>query len=72
MKSNLMTLEATIDREGQVHLLKPLKLDHPAKAVVTIIPDDADETAILSEMSLADDWSRPEEDEAWSHLQSGQ
>jgi len=28
------------------------------------------ETALLSEPALAEDWSRPEEDEAWSHLQS--
>jgi uncharacterized protein (DUF433 family) len=26
-------------------------------------------TALLSEQSLAEDWNRPEEDEAWSHLQ---
>ena len=25
-------------------------------------------TALLSESSLEEDWSRPEEDEAWSHL----
>jgi hypothetical protein len=30
-------------------------------------PHDA---AILSERSLAEDWNRPEEDAAWSHLQS--
>ncbi len=27
------------------------------------------ETALLSEQSLAEDWNRPEEDKAWSHLQ---
>jgi hypothetical protein len=27
------------------------------------------ETALLSEPVLAKDWERPEEDEAWSHLQ---
>jgi len=27
------------------------------------------ESALLSEAALADDWNRPEEDEAWSHLQ---
>jgi len=27
------------------------------------------ETALLSEPSLAEDWSRPEEEAAWSHLQ---
>jgi len=26
-------------------------------------------TALLSEAALAEDWSRPEEDAAWSHLQ---
>lgn len=28
------------------------------------------ETALMSEMSLAKDWDTPEEDEAWSHLDS--
>lgn len=27
------------------------------------------ETALLSEPTLAVDWNRPEEDEAWAHLQ---
>ena len=27
------------------------------------------ETALLSEQSLAEDWNRPEEGEAWFHLQ---
>jgi hypothetical protein len=29
------------------------------------------ENALLSEAALAEDWDRPEEDEAWSHLQAG-
>ena len=29
----------------------------------------ADEAALLSEAALAEDWDRPEEDAAWSHLQ---
>jgi len=29
------------------------------------------ETALLAEAALAQDWSRPEEDAAWSHLQPG-
>lgn len=28
------------------------------------------ETALMSEPALAEDWLRPEEEEAWSHLQS--
>ncbi len=27
------------------------------------------ETTLLSEEAPAEDWSKPEEDEAWSHLQ---
>ena len=30
------------------------------------------ETALLSERALAEDWDRPEEDEAWKHLQKVQ
>ena len=28
----------------------------------------APETTLLNETALAEDWNRPEEDEAWSHL----
>jgi hypothetical protein len=28
-----------------------------------------DEVTLLSEAALAEDWNRPEEDAAWSHLQ---
>jgi hypothetical protein len=31
----------------------------------------SEETALLAEPALAEDWSRPEGDAAWSHLQSG-
>jgi hypothetical protein len=31
----------------------------------------SEETALLAEPALAEDWSRPEEDAAWSHLQPG-
>jgi len=30
------------------------------------------ESALLSEAALAEDWNRPEEDEAWLHLQQVQ
>jgi len=32
----------------------------------------SEETALLSEPSLAKDWNRPEEDAAWSYLQQEQ
>jgi len=31
-----------------------------------------DEITLLSEPALAEDWNHPEEDVAWSHLQSAQ
>ena len=46
------------------------------RALVTILEDrqvaDPSESALLSEAALAEDWDRPEEDEAWSHLQRAQ
>jgi hypothetical protein len=35
-----------------------------------VLPKQAIENALLSEKALAKDWNKPEEDEAWSHLQS--
>ncbi len=68
----LKTIEAIIDEQGNVRLLEPIKLPKAQRAFVTILPDefmpDISETALLSEPALAEDWNRPEEDEAWSHL----
>ena len=68
------TIEAVIDEQGNVRLLEPIQLPKPHRAFVTILTDELDisETALLSEAALAEDWSRPEEDATWSHLQQGQ
>ena len=69
----LKSIEATIGVDGEVHLSEPVRLSRASRAIVTIIEEaDAPDTALLSEESLAKDWSRPEEDEAWSHLQQAQ
>jgi len=66
----LKSLEATIEENGEVHLRESIHLPHACRAIVTIIEEpDIPETALLSEMALAESWDRPEEDEAWSHLQ---
>ena len=68
----IQTVEAIVDETGAVRLLAPLHLGRRHRALVTILTDDpgADpETALLSEAALARDWNRPEEEEAWSHLQ---
>ncbi|NQT50970.1 hypothetical protein HQ576_02905 [bacterium] len=67
------TIEAVIDAAGRVRLLESVRLPGARRALVTIL-DDAPtkgvaETALLSEAALAEDWCRPEEDAAWSHLQ---
>lgn len=69
----LRTIEATVGKDGTVRLHKKVKLPGPRRAIVTILLDETTpvaETALLSESALAEDWNRPEEDEAWAHLQS--
>jgi len=72
----MRTVRAVIDEQGTVRLLESIRLAAPQVALVTILEDDNEdvtgrELALLSERSLAKDWNRPEEDQAWSHLQSG-
>jgi hypothetical protein len=70
----ITTVEAVIGADGVVRLLEPVCLSAARRALVTILDEapvpHANEAALLSESALAD-WSRPEEDAAWAHLQSG-
>jgi hypothetical protein len=72
----IKTVEAVIDERGNVRLLEPVHPGGVRRALVTILeerPTDLPaETALLSETALAEDWDRPEEDEAWKHLQKVQ
>ena len=67
----IRTAEAVIDEHGTVRLLEPVEVAGVRRALVTILDEEptSHETAIVSERSLAEDWNRPEEDAAWSHLQ---
>jgi hypothetical protein len=69
----IKTVEAIVDEHGRVRLLERVSLPAARRALVTILEEaprtDVSETALLSEPALAQDWERPEEDEAWSHLQ---
>ena len=70
----IQTVEAVIDKDGKVHLLQGVVLPGARRALVTILDEEPihpNEAALLSEAALATDWLRPEEDAAWSHLQSG-
>ena len=62
-----------METDGRVRLLENVHLSSARRVVVTILDEPAERegnvTALLSEGVLAEDWSRPEEEEAWAHLQ---
>ena len=66
------TIEAIIEADGRVRLLEHVEPGTSRRALLTILDEPAEEAtnlpALQSEAAL-DDWNRPEEDEAWSHLQ---
>ena len=67
----MKTVEAVIDEQGNVKILQPVSLQGTRRALVIVLDEPAlavAETALLSEAALAEDWMRPEEDEAWSYL----
>jgi len=72
----LRTLEAVVDEKGNVRLLESIQLPAARRALVTILEEEptvkVSEAASLSEPALAEDWNRPEEDAAWSHLRQAQ
>ena len=69
----IKTVEAIIDEQGNVRLLERVRPEGARRALVTILEQSPSEgvaeSALLSEPALAEDWNRPEEDEAWSYLQ---
>ena len=69
----IRTVKASIDKRVTVRLLEAVELPACRRALVTILDEEprvpANELALLSEAALAEDWNRPEEDAAWSHLQ---
>jgi hypothetical protein len=70
----IQTVEAVVDADGHVRLLGKVHVTSPRRALVTVLGEPAavpGEPALLAEAALAVDWSRPEEDAAWSHLQPG-
>jgi hypothetical protein len=70
----IQTVEAVVDAAGHVRLLGEVRVGSPRRALVTVLEEPAalpGEAALLAEAGLAADWTRPEEDAAWSHLQPG-
>lgn len=70
----IQTVEAVVEPDGRVRLLGEVRVSAPRRALVTVLEEPAvapGEAALLAEAALAADWSRPEEDAAWAHLQPG-
>ena len=69
----LRSIEGIIDEQGNVRLLEPVRLPCARRAIVTILEDEPgvgfSDMTLVSEPVLAEDWNRPEEEAAWSHLQ---
>jgi hypothetical protein len=68
----IRNVEAIVDEHGNVRLLEAIELPTARRAILTILeetPSPHLETALLSEAALAEDWNRPEEEDAWSYLQ---
>jgi hypothetical protein len=68
----IRTVEAIVDENGQVRLSEPIQLSRSQRALVTILDEEPlpqlHEDSLLSEQALAEDWNRPEENAAWSHM----
>jgi hypothetical protein len=70
----LKTVEAVLEKDGRLRLLENVNLTQDKRVLVTFLDEQIEqegipETALLSEAALAEDWNRPDEDQAWQHLQ---
>lgn len=67
----LQSIEAIVDHNGVLRVLEPITLPRFRRVIITILDDESEDLANLAEMSevaLATDWERPEEEQAWLHL----
>ena len=63
------TIEVEIDDADGIHPVEPIAKLPSGRALLSWEISGDLETALLSERSLAADWLRPEEDEAWAYMQ---
>jgi hypothetical protein len=62
------TIEAEVDAQGNIRPREAVSLPAGSRLLITILEPEGVETALLSESALGTDWSRSEEDAAWSDL----
>jgi hypothetical protein len=67
----LQTIEVEVDTNGYIHPLESVMRLPTGRALLTFLDPLSNDSALLAESALAEDWRRPEEDEAWAHLQPG-
>ena len=66
----IRSIEAVIEVDGNITLCETIHLKKTHRAILTILEETSVDTdSLLSEQSLAVDWLKPEEEDAWSHLQ---
>lgn len=65
----LHTVEAVIDQQGHIQWLEEVQLHGPQRVLITLLDPAVDESLVLSEQALAEEWLNSEEDTAWAHLQ---
>lgn len=71
------TVQAVINKDGEVHLIEPIRLDGEHRAIVMIMDElpakspaePPAELPVLACSSSLAEWNLPEEDIAWMHLQ---
>jgi hypothetical protein len=62
------TFGATVDEQGQIKPDEPVDLLPGERVLITVLDGDSVDVASMSEDTLAVDWMRPEEEDAWAHL----
>ncbi len=65
----LKTIEVEIDSNGIIQPVHPCEKLPAGRGLLTLLEPVNYETALLSQPALAEDWLKPEEEEAWAHLQ---
>jgi hypothetical protein len=63
------TIEVEIDDAGYIHPVESTGRIPAGRGLLTLLPASIEDVHRFSEDALAEDWLRPEEDEAWAHLQ---
>lgn len=65
----LHTVKVVIDTKGCVQWLEKVQFDSPQRVLITLLDPASDESMIMSEPALAEEWLNEEEEAAWAHLQ---